>query len=672
MITVYVEPITVDGDRVSFSWEPTKAINILKKNSFFLKYDGVDLSSVSTDVHWNSFLAIMLPILDSIGEQVLIVFPESIPSYLVETWVNFHEIRNTTVFPLVKSNIPQYNPAVKNNSSENIGILFGGGKDSSYTLSLLSEFYKKENITIISYVFPQDSRLFTDIDMRREKFTLNVLETELNLKVQKIYTDIRATLINQETANKIHTAIYTGTVIPIILKNNINYLTYSYEFNHYFTSYYDSNDEFYSFKRSRPEYDDYLSQRSNSLFSTEFAIKNFNYFISETVAFKVLTRRYPNSLKYLLMCESTTDPNVKWCTKCAKCAEFVLYSMCYKYEQNEIDLNSFFVESNYINRILNLKDKLKRNNDGNMEWNSLFINYLHYQSFCHVIASIDNEYASSKLNGVALENYKILKDWFGNKEYPIYESFIEPAFEQVQIPMADSIKKLLVQYCPITKDMPSYLLWGNSKVVIDYNKRSGIPSIYKNNEKDNNIVGSLLTTSFIETKYQGEFLEITEVSSGNIDDLVKKVEFAASKQRNKLEFYIDRTNPSKGDFVEWSKKIVLNDLNPISISFSLYSPYFSDTYKNRIKYEVYIDETRIAEEDISSWGNKNIIAIAVRPKNQQINLVVRIVATKNCESWNWGYAGRISVSDLLIEKCHGIENLWVSATSPFTKLYQQQ
>lgn len=670
MITVYVNPLSVLKDTVSFSWNTSKELNIFKKDNFYIKYDGMNIEKMPNSVHWNSFLSLMIPLLKTYGEEIVFVFPEDVPYDIVETWVNFNETKDITIFPISSVSSKQCFDEIDKKENSKIGILFGGGKDSSFTFSLLSEMYGVENLLLISYVFPLDKQAMNKADERREKFILEQLKKDYGVKVQKVYTDFRATLLDQTTGNHVHTTIYTGTAVPIIGNYNLSLLTYSYEFNHYWTNYYDNKKEHLSFKRSRPEFDDFVSKRTNKVFNTDFAIKNFNYFISETVAFKMLAKRYPHMLKYLLMCEATVDTNVKWCRKCHKCAEFALYSLCYQLEQKDIDYTDFFINSPYIQKVLKATKELPLlEGEGNCRWDPSIVFVGHYQSFCHIIGSIDIEYVKERTNEEAFENFMLLKKRFGNRTYPIYEGIIDPAFKKMDPPKGQEIKQILGEYCPVVYNMPEYLLWGNTKIVIDYDYVSKIPNIFKQEFKKGTYysnVATKLVEAVKESSRSGEFLNKESIFSGNINDYQKVIPYKNIENKTEMEFYIDKSNPSVGDFVEWRKRITVTQNQPVNIRFNINSPYMNHTLKDRLVYKVFVDGKEMVQEDISMWDSTNEVNIYTNPVLNEIEISVQILAVKNCEPWNWGYAGRVLISNLQVKECKKSPDLWVSCTSPYS------
>ncbi|MTI71475.1 MAG: hypothetical protein FH751_14610 [Firmicutes bacterium] len=482
MIIIGVKWPEINKDTVRFFWSSNEKNPLFKKNNFYFKYEGLNIEKMPKEVFWNTFLSVMIPIFDLSKEDVLFIFPESIPSFLAETWIDFHSAANITIFPLSDKKVNlNSNSKVSKPKNSKVGILFGGGKDSSYAFSVLSEIYGIENTLLISYVFGYNEKAIARVNKRRENMVLKPLKEELNVKVQRVISDIQASLKNPKDIYRTNIVLFTGTVLPVILKYDISLLTHSNEFISFTTGYYDSNGSNvtkFNFRRSRPEYDNYLSERSNSFFKTNLSIKNINYFISGLVAFKLLAKRYPHVLKHILMCETIGNPNKKWCKNCDKCATYVLYSLYTGYEQGEIDIDYFFSESPYIKNILESTKNLEPNEDGNYPWHPS-IGY--FGRFSNVMASIDPEDVRKRTSLKGFNNFMTIRKRYGNKKLPIYESLIIPAFEKISPPYAEEIKKIITTYCPELNNIPEYLNKKNIKTTLDYSLSCEIPKVFKVN-----------------------------------------------------------------------------------------------------------------------------------------------------------------------------------------------
>ncbi|WP_409295035.1 hypothetical protein V1498_17570 [Peribacillus sp. SCS-26] len=465
MITIRVEYPIVKEDTVQFQYQLSGQMPVINKNGFYFKYPEMLLDDLPTEVFWNMFLALMVPVFNG-KEDVLILFPEAVPTPIVEQWINFHNAGRVYVYPMKDQQKSEYLPVVE--SEPKVGILYGGGKDSAYAFSLLSELYGADNLLLISYVHPSNERKIPDTQMRRDKFILEPLRNKFNIKTQTIITDFRSSL-TKACSYRVHSAIYTGSILPVLLKQNVNLLTHSNEFIQYWTGRFVNREEIkpsFHFLRSRPEYDNYTAKKYNAFFHTNLQIKNFNYYLSDFASFLILAKRYPDMLDHLLMCE-TTNPQTKWCYNCPKCLEFALFSMAVGHPPKGFDMERLFT-GKYIQRIIKETTGLKpvSRENGNYPWVSCILG--HFQTFCHAMATVNPDIVKKYVSHEGYNNFLILKQRYGNKSYPIHECLIEPALEHVSLPDSERIKNIVALYCPIVSQLPPYLIWGNVRITIDY------------------------------------------------------------------------------------------------------------------------------------------------------------------------------------------------------------
>lgn len=483
MNVVIVNIPKIHNDLIIYSWHSSRKVPFFKKNRFYIKYQDINIEKLPIEYFWHAFLSIMIPVFSFCNEDVLFKFPSPIPSNIAELWINYHDASNIFIQPLVEVSNEIKNEG--NYLNKNIGILFGGGKDSTYALSVLEEVYGQKNIVIISYVLPYMDNTLEKHDKRRDTFLLNPIKDKMKVKVQKIYTNFYANLTDIKYKYSTNMAIYFGTFLPVLLHHKISLVTFSYEFLSYLTGPYNSDEINFYYRRSRPEYTKYVSDFTSKLIESPLDIVNFNHYISEIGSFKVLAKRYPEKLQDLLMCENITDMK-KWCFNCTKCGTYVLLSMCYGNKYMEININDFFEKSGYITKLVNRIDSsiYERNEDNNYPWIEEFCNRFHYESHCHIVASINLEKCRELLSDKAYNNLKKIKDKYGNKKFPIHESFIEPAFRFVSPPIPEDVKRIVTKYCSVEESLPKYFKIGSSKHVIDYSIKCNIPNIFDLNRNN--------------------------------------------------------------------------------------------------------------------------------------------------------------------------------------------
>lgn len=431
------------------------------QESFYIKYEGMNIENYSIMVYWQIFLSTLIPIFNLSEEPVELIFPESIPTYLAETWVNYHLATNVKISPLCNETIinEDIHDTLRDNAK--VGLLYGGGKDSACAFAMFSEIYGVENILLISYVAPYDKSLFVKDDIRRKRLLLEPLQEELNVKVQTVITDIRAIIIDNDTAKHMHLAMFMGPALPIIIHYNLSVVTFSYEFDLYWTSSHTTGRKKFYFMLSRPEFCNYISERTNAILGTNFIITNPNFSFSNLIAFKILANRYPYMIKHLLMCEDTSEKDEKWCYSCDKCLKFAFYCLYYWRGEDFIDISRVLTQSPVIKRALSPEGLLEN-------------------SYCNIVAALDPEYVAQKTSEEAFAIFMALREKFSEWANPSFESFISPAFEKLALPkpLGDKLKNIITAYCPEINEVQPYLFSGRLWVDIDFDLICDVPNVF--------------------------------------------------------------------------------------------------------------------------------------------------------------------------------------------------
>ena len=661
MELLYVNKPKVDNDTVSYSWNFSHEQEIFKRNQFYIKYEGVDLTSLDSTVFYEIFVSLMIPILRESKREYLIMLPEGIPAKTAGFWLNYNETDNVSVYPLTEE--PAILQAKRKKAGKKIGILFGGGKDSLYAYHLNKEIFGKDNMLVISFTFPMDMSQKNKLDERRDNFALNHIRND-GVSVQKVITDFRSIFKTYSYFNATHTQLYYSMCYPLYGEHNLSYLTYSYEFTHYWNIDQQGNTRF-NFKKSRAEFDAFLSQYFTERFSRYFKVFNSNYYVSENSAFQLLKQRY-GALEDLMMCEAVADPTVKWCTKCKKCGEYVLYSLANRYESNEIDFNAFLTESDFMKKLI-VETEAKqenRNGDGNVSWYNGLITPLHYMSFCHMIHSIDLSYWADKLNEPALEAVKKLKSWFGNKSYDILDHYLPEAVKALDLPFEHQLLAILKESLNPLDEERVEILYADTKVKMDLTLEYPIESRLRNNITDQIVSEAVLKAR--KPAFNDAFS--SKARAYNQADGAA-VPYVYEEDYRGYVLYIDKSAPKKGDTAEVTFQLGNLDKNKTyHLTMNVLAPYKSDQYKNRFNYIVSLDQEVSVQEDISDWDNDNMVNIIFNPKASAQTVTIKVETTKNCEAWNWGRAAQLVIKDVRVACCPTKTNNHISVSSPFSKI----
>lgn len=663
MNILYVFEPKINKDTVTYTWKFNQDPKIFKKNEFYIQYDGMDITKIDINCFYEIFISLMIPILKHHKQDILIVLPQEISNGTVNFWLSYNEANNVKVFPTVNSSIEKVKASSNSEKHKKMGILFGGGKDSLFAYKINKEIFGVENLLIVSFVFPINYANKRDLDKRRDKLALNNLKDD-GAQIQKVYTNFRSNFLLYSYFNTTHTQLYFSMSYPLYIEYGLSFLTYSYEFTEYWNLDHQNNEN-YHFKKSRPEFDLFLSQYLGNRFANDLKVFNSNYYLSENLAFRILKDRY-NSLKEIMMCESVTDPEQKWCMKCNKCGEYVLYSLAAKFESEEIDFSDFLINSDFIKKTITQTEnkEIDINNDGNVNWFEGLISPIHYMSFCHMIHSIDMDFWRDKLNPEAINNVAKLKLWFGNKSYPILDCFIGEALNQLQLPFSEKLKAILNQCTFEDHSKVLEILYANTQVKIDYRLTYPV-HLEEKNRLSNNMISKIFIDNEIPKFHK---LYKNYIIAGN-KDTNQEIPYVIQEDVEGVSFYIDKTSPKKGDYVEITYDLdglVVN--KSYCINLSLLSPYASKQYSQRFKYSVSFSGNQVLEEDISKWANENNINIYFNAQSQKESITFKVETLMNCEPWNWGKAARLVIKQMEITQISSIENDHIVVSSPFTIL----
>ncbi|WP_096272593.1 hypothetical protein [Paucisalibacillus globulus] len=160
------------------------------------------------------------------------------------------------------------------------------------------------------------------------------------------------------------------------------------------------------------------------------------------------------------------------------------------------------------------------------------------------------------------------------------------------------------------------------------------------------------------------------IQSGNQINPEEVVPYNFKKSEKSAHFFIDKSAPKKGDFVEGVINLPINPNSGQDIVLQIRNNFENPKNKGRLKYQVILNNNILVEEDIAHWRETNQVIIPVNKLNNLCELRVRVIAIKNCEEWNWGRAGTLFIERINIRKTNSIKKVIVS--SPFSKVIENK
>jgi hypothetical protein len=177
-------------------------------------------------------------------------------------------------------------------------------------------------------------------------------------------------------------------------------------------------------------------------------------------------------------------------------------------------------------------------------------------------------------------------------------------------------------------------------------------------------------TDYFDPQFDNYGLPLNDIKfeSGSYDDPSKQVPFESYVVNNRAKFFMETSNPKKGDFVK-----MIIPLNTISgqgyrCHFDLRNPYEDHSLRGRLAFKVLLNNEILFKEDICDWKEINRSTIKWKAVSDKDSLSIEVYALRNCEDWSWGRAATVLFEKLSLRKEKNAELVEVWSTSPYSKI----
>lgn len=636
---LYIQRPVVQKNTVFFEWnldyDEQKSVN-----NIFIDYCDVDISSVPLQVHYNTIIGLLLNKLRFSSIPTIVVTQDAILEDIAKFWVSYHNLKNV-YFPNTESASLSKNYI--SSSKGSVGILYGGGKDSNCALDILSKNTQIKQVNLISFVIPDTHVNIQQLEERRDNLILNPISNEYNINIFKINTNARAVIKGY------HLELYFAPLGVLVWLNLFEYITFSYEYCHYFIPV--RKGMGFGFERSQVAHIQNISNFYSSLFSLQpITIFNANQHLSELSSFGYLAKNNADFYKTLVMCEATVDVNQKWCCSCTKCAEFVLFSEFYNLNQSDIDINWFFSESSWINKIINeLKQPGKK---GRFFKGLTFIH--HFDSFKFVITKLKDKNLTFQ-NRKAQHNFDLLVEHYYDKNIHSEDCFYTDILNQVYPPsLKQETFALLKAALP---DSPAPKKKSSGIGTLNFNADLQ-PEIYQGNVK----ISSSDFYTALTNKNRFPKLNSDPLNAYIQDCKVKtlgtlaQADLSVNINSSYCDVWIDKNPTMQNEGYEISLVIPV----PKSFNyckFKIEIPHLSAELDSRFSFSVTVNgETK----PVSLAKHRNVICQFALDNVSKANgftfIQFTVQALRNLEPWKWGVASRIRLSDIKLYETQTLLN----------------
>lgn len=422
MVSIEILPLIREGNKVTFSWKQDVEEEFVRGSTFFYDFHDIDIQDIPDAYLFNILFGIMFPSWTKM-DRAEITSAEKLPNEIFLLWKKYTDAKN-----IILKSESNPTPTLDIKEGNEIGLLFGGGKDSMMGLGVLSEIHPEKSIKLLSFLHPQSSGVDfkQKLLQRRQNLVLDHVEHLRKCEVILIETDYLGKCLSQDAKNAPHISFYTSTFPILSKKLGIAEFIFNYEIPHYWVKKKDVAAYTPFFKRSRPEFIEFLSIEYSRFLNHEIHITNMGAPTGINTHYKIVQQRYNDLFPYTLTCETILNMNKRFCLKCNKCFYYFLYTNSIGSKDEQFDIEEF-LSGKYFDEKLNpmFESKTKPKNGENGDF---------LGSHLGVIEQIDMEYWLYHLNLETLNvspraklNIAKVKDYMGNVNHPHPEQFFYDA-----------------------------------------------------------------------------------------------------------------------------------------------------------------------------------------------------------------------------------------------------
>jgi hypothetical protein len=478
----------IADDTVVFSWTQSEPNPFQETNSFFFRYEAIDLGVFPPGLLLEVFLGLQLKVWALHDCPVEIVLPLPIPTSSFAFWQAYHRAWQVSMTPLLDDTIalPWRIGPVTTSNRRSSAVFFGGGKDSLLTTCLLSEVYGVDDVVAVQFVIPRrrSASHAERMERRQETLMLQPVRQHLGVATQRVWTDYLANMRVDNYRARPHAELYTLGGLPALLARGVSLATVCLSWTEYgFFADPEGHRTFLN-PNSRPEVLHAQSAHYRRTLGRTLTVTNLNLLFTGLSAMRLLTARYPTGFARVVSCV-VKDPKQRWCYRCRKCSWYPLFALHGGAIDPDFDYDRLFRTSPHLLRMVEYAmSGAELSPSGNAPIDPSLREDHVFPMFCHIVAESDVRLIADRLSPEAYGNLLLIKALFGNRSYPGFEMVPATAIEMLDNDVARRVAAIAAEHLVIADDIPSQLLGDDTEVIYDFSVRmptafeslAGVPS----------------------------------------------------------------------------------------------------------------------------------------------------------------------------------------------------
>jgi hypothetical protein len=458
----------VQGDRVTFRWEQSARNPFQRENTFFFRYEGLDLSRFSPDLLIEIFLGLQLKVFAAYDEPVELEFARPVPRPSAEFWLAFHDAHRVTISPL--ADVASYDPWATSPPADHPhyarAVFFGGGKDSMLAASLLAEIHGVDRVLLVQFVHPMlpgEGRA-QRLERRMEELILQPAREALGFATRRVWTDYQAQFLPAGIQTRPHVELFTAGALPTLLAAGVAMCVFSYSLTAYFTRRLADGTTHFPDASSRPEVLTTQTAHYKVALGADLTVADVIFPLNAFQTFTMLQQRYDAAFQAIIMC-MRAGVGERWCYGCTKCSFYAILSLACGWINPDFDYERFFTQSPFIKQLVTYAESGVELTDlGIAPWQPFVSSSMQFFPFCHAASQISLDLVASLLSPDAFANFLLLKSLFGGRAFPTVEMIPQQAVDLGHHDDSSQIAMLAAQHFPIVAGVPMPQRVGNEEV----------------------------------------------------------------------------------------------------------------------------------------------------------------------------------------------------------------
>jgi hypothetical protein len=461
---VDIHPPVIDGDTVRFGWSMSAPNPWQRRDAFFYRYPGLDLTQFDPRLFVEMFLALELAPLGHLGGPTFIRLPFAMPRSSVDFWADYHRVVRTTVEigPVVDSE--GYDPRIASPDTRlrqaNHAVFYSGGRDSGVVAELLRELGGPDDLLLVAIAddhFGAGSR--SNRTRLIEEVVLEPAARRNGAATALVHTDYQATFLTD--SRRPHLEYYYAGTLPVLLAQGATLASVGAERDSHVV--YTGPGDYLrmAHRRSRPEWRAGITGHYKRTLGVDLDAANLAAPLGQTNMHRLAAERYPG-MPQIRSCHRGLTAG--WCYTCRKCSRHLVATLGIGAPDPTFDYDhALNIHPSISRTVARLPAALPPPGE-NTGWMPGFTEDWQFAEHCHWLAGIVPDRVVPTLGDEARRRIALLRAHWGNRRWPVFDQIAEAGLSSLPASLRTPYAEIMRQHFAMADDFPTFMLPNGSRL----------------------------------------------------------------------------------------------------------------------------------------------------------------------------------------------------------------